>query len=73
MYIVHFYAGVHYRMYGHLAATYESAATRQFLLGRTDTIRACSVESLSFCKAVSDPIVTVSNNCDSCYEIKIHL
>ena len=56
------YAGVNYRMYGHLTATYESAATRLFLLGRTDTIRACSVESLSFCKAMSDPVSTVSDS-----------
>ena len=48
------------RIYGHLAATYESAATRQFLLGRTDTIRACSVESLSFCEAMTDPATAVS-------------
>ena len=47
-------------MYGYLTATYESAATRQFLFGRTDTIRACSVESLAFCKAMSDPTATVS-------------
>jgi len=49
-------------MYGHLTATYESAATRQFLLGRTDTIRASSLESLAFCKAMSDPAATVSHN-----------
>ena len=48
------------RIYGYLAATYESATTRQFLFGRTDTIRACSVESLSFCEAMLDPATTVS-------------
>lgn len=53
------------RMYGHLAATYESAATRLFLLGRTDTIRACSAETLSFCKAMSDPTALVSFMIDS--------
>lgn len=51
---------LHYRMYGHLTATYESSSTRLFLHGRTDTIRAASVESLAFCKAVLDPNTSVS-------------
>ena len=48
-----------YRMYGHLTATYESASTRRFLYGRTDTIRGASLEALAFCKAMQDPSATV--------------
>ena len=47
-------------MYGHLTATYESGSTRLFLYGRTDTIRASSIESLAFCKAMVDPNTNVS-------------
>jgi len=47
-------------MYGCLTSTYESGYTRLFLYGRTDTIRASSIESLAFCKAMLDPSVTVS-------------
>ena len=60
-------------MYGHLSATYESAATRQFLLGRTDTIRACSVESLSFCKVMLDTAATVSCVFDSYYYMLLYI
>ena len=47
-------------MYGHLTATYESGTTRLFLHGRTDTIRAASIESLAFCKTMLDPNINVS-------------
>lgn len=46
-------------MYGYLTATYESGSTRQFLYGRTDTIRSASLEALAFCKAMLDAAVTV--------------
>jgi len=46
-------------MYGHLTATYESGSTRQFLYGRTDTIRGASLEALAFCKIMTDPTATV--------------
>lgn len=54
-------------MYRCLTATYETAATRLFLLGRTDTIRASTIESLAFCKAMSDPAATVSHAFDMYY------
>ncbi|XP_065916399.1 carnitine O-acetyltransferase-like isoform X2 [Dysidea avara] len=50
----------YYKMYGCLTSTYESGFTRLFLYGRTDTIRASSIESLAFCKAMLDPSVTVN-------------
>jgi len=49
-----------YRMHGEPAPTYESAATRTFTKGRTDTIRSCSVESTDLCKAMVDEDVSAS-------------
>jgi len=48
------------RTHGRLTSTYESGFTRLFFYGRTDTIRASSIESLAFCKAMLDPMATVS-------------
>ncbi|XP_065917320.1 carnitine O-acetyltransferase-like isoform X2 [Dysidea avara] len=48
----------YYKMYGHFTATYESASTRKFLFGRTDTIRGTTAEALEFCKAMSNPTAT---------------
>ncbi|KAJ7308502.1 hypothetical protein JRQ81_009067 [Phrynocephalus forsythii] len=42
----------YYRMYGQVCATYESASLRMFRLGRTDTIRSASVDSLKFVQAM---------------------
>ncbi|GAV08185.1 hypothetical protein RvY_17916 [Ramazzottius varieornatus] len=41
-----------YRMYNQIPATYESASTRQFLGGRTETIRSASEESGKFVEAM---------------------
>lgn len=35
-------------------AHYESAATRKYIHGRTETIRSCSVESIDFAKTMLD-------------------
>lgn len=35
-------------------AHYESAATRKYIHGRTETIRSCSNESIAFAKAMLD-------------------
>lgn len=45
----------YYRLYNEPCATYETASLRKFHLGRTDTIRSCSSESLEFCKGMQDP------------------
>lgn len=45
----------YYKMYGRPAPTYESAQTRKFKWGRTETIRSASVESKAFCEAMEDP------------------
>lgn len=50
----------YYRHYGHPCPTYESASTRKFLTGRTETVRSCSEESVAFTKAWDDKNVSVS-------------
>ena len=50
-----------------MAATYESASTRQFALARTETIRTQSPECLAFCKAMCDPSASVSEDILSVY------
>ena len=40
------------RMHRMPAAHYESASTRMYVNGRTETIRSCSIESLEFSKAL---------------------
>lgn len=35
-------------------AHYESAGTRKYIGGRTETIRSCSVESIAFAKTMLD-------------------
>jgi carnitine O-acetyltransferase len=47
----------YFKMYGKNRPTYESASTRKFQEGRTETIRSVSDESVAFCKAQADPSV----------------
>lgn len=49
----------YYRIYGQACATYESASLRMFHLGRTDTIRSASIDSLAFVKGMGDSTVPV--------------
>lgn len=48
----------YHKMYGKNRPTYESAATRRFQLGRTETCRTVSDDSVAFCNAVADPAVS---------------
>lgn len=48
------------RMYRRCCSTYESASLRMFRLGRTDTIRSASVDSLNFARAMDDSAKLVS-------------
>lgn len=48
----------YYKMYGKNRPTYESAATRRFQQGRTETCRTVSDESVAFCNAMNDPQVS---------------
>lgn len=45
----------YYRLYGKLTATYESASTRRFRLGRVDCIRSATPEALAWVTAMSQP------------------
>jgi carnitine O-acetyltransferase len=42
-----------HRVQGEVGAHYESGGTRQFLHGRTEVIRSCSLESREFCEAMA--------------------
>ena len=44
------------KFYGKNRPTYESAATRKFQEGRTETCRTVSDESVAFCDAMSHPL-----------------
>lgn len=46
------------RLHGKLVATYESASTRRFRLGRVDCIRAATMEALEWAKAMNQSAVT---------------
>ena len=41
-----------HRLYNQIPPTYESASTRQFAAGRTETIRSASEESAKFVEAM---------------------
>ncbi|KAJ8413763.1 hypothetical protein AAFF_G00063610 [Aldrovandia affinis] len=45
----------YFRIYHLCCSTYESASLRMFKLGRTDTIRSTSADSLRFVQAMDDP------------------
>lgn len=47
----------YHKMYGKNRPTYESAATRKYQLGRTETTRSVSEESVAFCDAMANPEV----------------
>jgi carnitine O-acetyltransferase len=47
----------YYKMYGKNRPTYESAATRKFQQGRTETCRSVSDESVAFCNSMADDTV----------------
>ncbi|KAK6633861.1 hypothetical protein RUM44_004468 [Polyplax serrata] len=44
----------YFRLYGHLVATYESASTRRFLLGRVDCIRSATKETLEWVQSMTE-------------------
>ncbi|KAI1177448.1 acyltransferase ChoActase/COT/CPT [Nemania sp. FL0916] len=45
----------YYKMFGESRPTYESATTRRYQLGRTETCRSVSVDSVAFCTVMTDP------------------
>lgn len=54
----------YFKMYGKNRPTYESAATRRFQLGRTETCRTVSSESTAWCASMADSSVSDSARVD---------
>jgi carnitine O-acetyltransferase len=54
----------YHKMYGKNRPTYESATTRRFQQGRTETCRSVSDESVAFCNAMADPNVDQKSTAD---------
>ncbi|MCJ1309293.1 Carnitine O-acetyltransferase mitochondrial [Agyrium rufum] len=48
----------YHKFYGINRPTYESATTRRFQQGRTETCRSVSDESVAFCEGMADPEIT---------------
>jgi carnitine O-octanoyltransferase len=48
----------YYRLYKKPAATYETASTRKFYHGRTETLRSCTMESLEWTRSMLDTAVS---------------
>ena len=63
-YLLHVFCS--HRLHGHVAPTYESASTRKFRLGRTETIRAASLAAKAFCESMQSKQASVSIN------LKVH-
>ena len=51
----------YFKTHKKVVPTYETASTRQFLHGRTDTIRTLSVESKLFVEGMESESLTVNN------------
>ncbi|CAG5116702.1 unnamed protein product, partial [Candidula unifasciata] len=63
----------YYRIYKQPCATYEAGSLRKYQLGRTETIRSCSIASVAFTKAMDDQSVPCSRKVDLLKEaIKSH-
>nr|XP_022307070.1 peroxisomal carnitine O-octanoyltransferase-like [Crassostrea virginica] len=45
----------YYNLHQKPAPVYETATTRLFYHGRTETLRACTMESVQFCRGMADP------------------
>ncbi|KAL5011511.1 hypothetical protein ScPMuIL_010062 [Solemya velum] len=54
----------YFRLHGEPCATYETGSLRRFQLGRTDTIRSCTVASHNFTKAMEDSKATREQKVD---------
>ncbi|XP_020633624.3 peroxisomal carnitine O-octanoyltransferase isoform X1 [Pogona vitticeps] len=48
----------YYRHHGHPGCCYETAMTRRFYHGRTETMRPCTMEAVEWCKSMLDPAFT---------------
>lgn len=48
----------YYMLYGKMAPGYETAPTKQFYRGRTETLRSCTKDNKAWCESMSDPTKT---------------
>ncbi|KAH9897220.1 acyltransferase ChoActase/COT/CPT [Xylariomycetidae sp. FL2044] len=55
----------YYKMFGKNRPTYESAATRRFQQGRTETCRSVSDNSVAFCNSMADPEASDQDRIDN--------
>lgn len=64
----------YYKMYGKNRPTYESATTRRFQQGRTETCRSVSDESVAFCNAICDASIESQTTTDLFHKaVKAHV
>uniref|UniRef100_A0A8C3YBG5 Peroxisomal carnitine O-octanoyltransferase n=1 Tax=Catagonus wagneri TaxID=51154 RepID=A0A8C3YBG5_9CETA len=50
----------YYRLHGRPGCCYETAMTRYFYHGRTETMRSCTAEAVSWCQSMQDPSTSLS-------------
>ncbi|KAG8443192.1 hypothetical protein GDO86_011848 [Hymenochirus boettgeri] len=50
----------HYKIHGRPGSCYETATTRMFYHGRTETMRPCTVEAINWCRSMLDPHTTLA-------------
>lgn len=55
----------YFKMHGICRPTYESAATRRFQQGRTETCRSLSAASVEFCQAMANPEISRERRIES--------
>ncbi|GCB59944.1 hypothetical protein scyTo_0011028 [Scyliorhinus torazame] len=55
----------YYRCHGRPGCCYETATTRRFYHGRTETMRPCTVEAVEWCRVMLDPAASVLT--DTCW------
>uniref|UniRef100_A0A8C3KT96 Peroxisomal carnitine O-octanoyltransferase n=1 Tax=Calidris pygmaea TaxID=425635 RepID=A0A8C3KT96_9CHAR len=51
----------YYKCHGRPGCCYETAMTRRFYHGRTETIRSCTMEAVAWCKSMLDPSASVNS------------
>jgi carnitine O-acetyltransferase len=51
----------YFRLYNKIGATYESAQTKKYAFGRTETGRSVTIDSAAFVYAMANPKATVNN------------
>lgn len=61
----------YHKMYGKNRPTYESASTRKFQQGRTETCRSVSDESVAFCDAMANPEIG-AGECEKLFRAAIN-